>query len=94
MTKTKDEIWDSFMGKGDFATLSTHQKSLVKGILGEYAKRRAIEFADWIKENRWCFQEHFHDPSNWRYFNHQTEEDKYASTQELFDQFIIESQNK
>lgn len=48
MTKTKDEVWDSFMGKGDFATLSVHQKSLVKGILGEYAKQQAIEFMKFV----------------------------------------------
>lgn len=56
--KTKDEIWDSFMGKGDFATLSTHQKSLVKGILGEYAKQQAIEFDKWKRVNGYTIDEH------------------------------------
>lgn len=43
---TKEEyIWDEFMGKGDFASLSTHNKSLVKGILSAYAKQQAISFA-------------------------------------------------
>lgn len=61
--------------------------------MDEYAKQQAIAFADWIKENRWCYQEHLHEPSNWRYFNCQTEEDKYASTEQLHSQFI-EQQTK
>ena len=61
---------------------------VVQESMDVHACRMSIAFADWIKENHWCYQEHFHEPSNWRYFNTHTDEDTYASTQELYDQFI------
>ncbi len=47
---TKEAIWDMFMGKGDFISLSEHNKSLIKGILSEYAKQQAIAFAQYRDE--------------------------------------------
>jgi hypothetical protein len=47
---TTEEIWDKFMGKGDFMSLSVHNKSLIKGILGEYSKQQAIAFATFRDE--------------------------------------------
>lgn len=61
--------------------------------MDEYAKQQAIAFGEWLKDNRWCYQEHLHRPSCWRYFNHETEEDIEKSTEELYNQFI-EQQNK
>ena len=91
MTKAKDEIWDSFMGKGDFATLSVHQKSLVKGILGEYAKQQAIAFSNWQEEGCYMYNT---SPNGWCRLNENFEtEDVCETTEQLYDQFI-ESQNK
>lgn len=43
MTK-EEQVWDEFMGAGDFNSLSTQNKSLVKNILSAYAKQQAIAF--------------------------------------------------
>lgn len=88
--KAMDE-WAGYLISNSQSVSATYQ--VPKHILDEYAKQQAIAFGDWIKENRWCYQEHLHEPSNWRYYNQHTEEDKYASTDDLYSQFI-EQQTK
>lgn len=94
---TKEEIWDSFMGHGDFASWPVHQMSLVKGILGQYAKRQAITFDEWRIENRWfSFEQghYYHTFEQGTSMSEGTYRKHYVKTREQLYDLFIESQNK
>jgi hypothetical protein len=70
--------------------MDKEQYEIVKQAMDIHAKRLLIIFGEWIRLNGWFPQGNLYKPDCWGHFNYETEKDKQASTEELYDIFIKE----